>query len=463
MATGISKSRWNRENLHDAQENASVSLSYAGKSSKDAVLAIQPADLRLLCGGGPDQNRLIYGDNLPVLSRLHRDPRISGKVQLVYIDPPFATGSVFKSRSQEDAYSDLMTGARYIEFLRKRLIFLRELLSDDGSIYVHLDSKMTFQIKVVMDEIFGDNNFRGSITRKKCNPKNYTRRTYGNISDYILFYTKTDNYFWERPYDAWTEEQAYQEYSYIEENTGRRYKKVPIHAPGVRNGATGGLWRNMLPPKGKHWQYTPEKLDEMEANGEIYWSSNGNPRRKVYLDESSGKSVQDIWLEFKDAHNQNIKITGYPTEKNPELLARIIKASSPPEGLILDCFAGSGTTLDVAHKLGRSWIGIDNSLHAIDTILRRFIHGTKPMGDFAKKSENPDPQQITLFDKVIEESGQKQNEDSSAQTERIPEFSLLSSVDITPELDDILTKWLESIGEIFESESRPTAARANAT
>ena len=459
MATGVAKSRWKGNELYDAQEDVSVSLSYAGKSSEDDVLATKPAVLRVLYDSGSGLNRLIYGDNLPVLSRLHRDPGISGKVQLVYIDPPFATGSVFKSRSQREAYSDLMTGARYIEFLRKRLILLRELLSDDGSIYVHLDSKMAFQIKVEMDEIFGENNFRGSITRKKCNPKNYTRRTYGNISDYILFYTKTNAYFWDRPFDVWTEEQALQEYPYIEEDTGRRYKKVPIHAPGIRNGATGGYWRNMLPPEGKHWQYTPDKLDEMEARGEIYWSPNGNPRRKVYLDDSLGKPVQDIWLDFKDAHNQNIRITGYPTEKNPELLARIIKASSPPDGLILDCFAGSGTTLDVAHEFGRSWIGIDNSLHSIETILKRFIHGTKPMGDFVGKRGIPNPQQISLLDKDIAESRQKRDLVTSAQTDRISEFSLISSVEITPELDDILSKWLESRCDPIDSESRQKVGR----
>ena len=447
MATGISKNRWTGKKLRDNQEDVSVSLCYAGKSSEDAILTTEPADLRVLYNGGSEWNQLIYGDNLPVLSRLYCDPGVSGKVQLVYIDPPFSTGSIFKSRSQEDAYSDLLTGAHYVEFLRKRLIFLRELLSDDGSIYVHLDSKMAFHIKVVLDEIFGDSNFRGSITRKKCNPKNYTRRTYGNISDYILFYTKTDHYFWERPYDVWTEGQAFQEYPYIEEDTGRRFKKVPIHAPGVRNGATGGYWQNMLPPEGKHWQYTPDKLDKMDASGKIYWSPNGNPRRKVYLDESSGKPVQDIWLDFKDAHNQNIKITGYPTEKNPELLARIIKASSPPGGLILDCFAGSGTTLEVAQKSGRSWIGIDNSLHAIDTILQRFVYGVKPMGDFVKKRENPGSQQATLFDENVEGSSQKRNSDPNAQADRVPEFALLSSVEVSPELDNILGKWLESISE----------------
>ncbi len=110
----------------------------------------------------------------------------------------------------------------------------------------------------------------------------------------------------------------------------------------------------MLPPPGKHWQFTPQTLEEMDARGEIYWSPTGNPRRKVYLDESVGVTVQDIWLDFKDAHNQNVRITGYPTEKNPDLLALIVRASSHAGDIVLDCFSGSGTTLDAASQLGRS-------------------------------------------------------------------------------------------------------------
>src|SRR5437763_14599679 len=106
----------------------------------------------------------------------------------------------------------------------------------------------------------------------------------------------------------------------------------------------------MLPPPGKHWQFTPEKLEEMDRRGKIYWSPNGNPRRKIFLDESKGIPVQDLWLNYRDAHNQNIKITGYPTEKNPDILRRIIEASSDPGDLVLDCFAGSGTTLSVASE-----------------------------------------------------------------------------------------------------------------
>ena len=128
--------------------------------------------------------------------------------------------------------------------------------------------------KLMMDEIFGMQNFKGMITRKKCKSKNFTRKTYGNISDFILFYTKTEEPVWNRPYEAWDDEKILKEYPYIEEGTGRRYKKVPVHAPGTRNGATGMPWRGMMPPEGKHWQFTPDKLDEMDANGEIYWSGN---------------------------------------------------------------------------------------------------------------------------------------------------------------------------------------------
>ena len=109
----------------------------------------------------------------------------------------------------------------------------------------------------------------------------------------------------------WTENRAVKEYQCIEAGTGRRYKKVPIHAPGTRNGESGKTWRGLSPPPGKHWQYLPGTLDEMDARGEIYWSPTGNPRRKVYLDASEGVPVQDLWLDFRDAHNQNIRITGY--------------------------------------------------------------------------------------------------------------------------------------------------------
>jgi adenine-specific DNA-methyltransferase len=253
---------------------------------------------------------------------------------------------------------------------------------------------MAFHFRVILDEIFGEQGYRNFITRKKCNPKNYTRKTYGNVADYILFYTKSNDYMWNRPVDKWCDLQAKasKEYQYIDEKTGRKYMKVPIHAPGIRNGATGGIWHGMMPPPGKHWQYLPSKLDEMDARGDIYWSPTGNPRRKIYLEDSVGIPVQDIWMDMRDAHNQNIHITGYPTEKNPDILTRIIKASSNPGDIVLDCFSGSGTTLITAAQLNRRWIGVDCSGEAIKTTLHRFEHGSARMGDFV----NNHPQETFL-------------------------------------------------------------------
>ena len=381
------------EYQHSHQASGQIRVDYEGKRTPSDILANCPrARLTLAQPAKHSQgwtNRLYFGDNLEILGTLLADPTVRGKVSLVYIDPPYSTNSVFESREQKFAYHDLLSGAAFVEFLRERLIVLHELLSERGSIYVHLDENMAFPIKIVMDEVFGAENFRNFITRKKCNTKNYTRRTYGNISDYILFYSKGENYIWNRPVIAWSDETAKKEYTYVEASTGRRFKKVPVHAPGIRNGETGKPWRGMSPPPGKHWQFPPSTLEEMDRRGEIFWSSNGNPRRKIYLDNSNGIPVQDIWLDFKDAHNQNIEITGYPTEKNVEMLEQIISASSAPGDLVLDCFAGSGTTLVAAGNLGRHWIGTDNSREAIAAIVNRLRFGSRPMGDYVTKKRKP--------------------------------------------------------------------------
>lgn len=263
---------------------------------------------------------------------------------------------------------------------------MRELLSEEGSIYLHLDNKMAFVMKIVMDEIFGENNCRAFITRKKCSTKNYTKNTFGNISDYIMFYSKTTKYIWNRPYDPWEYDRMIEQYPCVDEKTGRRYKKVPVHAPGIRNGETGKEWRGKLPPTGKHWQYTPAKLDELDAAGEIYWSPTGNPRRKVFCDPSKGIPVQDIWMNYRDSINQTQKTTGYPTEKNIDMLKMIVTASSNPGDIVLDCFAGSGTTLGAAFMCDRCWIGADNGVESLKAILKRFTDGLDIYGDYVNDS-----------------------------------------------------------------------------
>ncbi|WP_423223767.1 site-specific DNA-methyltransferase [Candidatus Amarolinea aalborgensis] len=454
MATAISKARQSsiaQQHAIRPPEGGNVMLAYPGKLPTHDILLTPPSELIPLwpetgSQAATSHNRLYFGDNLPILASLLRDPTVRGHVRLVYIDPPYATSGVFQSRNQVDAYADLLTGASYLEFVRQRLILLRELLADNGSIYVHLDDNMAFYVKVLMDEVFGVSNFRNWITRKKCNPKNYTRKTFGNVADFLLFYTKTDSYVWHRPLEGWTPERSAKEYQYVEERSGRRYKKVPIHAPGVRNGETGQVWRGMSPPPGKHWQYTPKTLEEMDARGEIYWSPTGNPRRKVYLDESDGVPVQDIWLDFRDAHNQNIEVTGYPTEKNPNLLSLIIEASSNPGDLVLDCFAGSGTTLAVASQLERRWIGIDNSREAIATTLRRFTTGSERMGDFVSLrtgvngTDKKAPQQATpsLFDLA---DTKVQIVGTNDGHRPITDFVLLSEASLTRYLTSDVMTW----------------------
>ncbi|MFQ6119459.1 MAG: DNA methyltransferase, partial [Methanosarcinales archaeon] len=256
------------------------------------------------------ENMLIFGDNLTALRLLYQNLSIKGKVRLIYIDPPFGTNQEFrsgvsrtvsKSRQDATAYEDSLTGTDYLEFLRKRLILLKEILFEDGSIYVHIDWKMCHYVKILMDEIFGRERFINNITRIKCNPKSFKRKAYGNMTDAILFYSKTNNYVWNDPKEEFTEEQIKTLFPKVDDK-GRHYTTLPLHAPGeTLKGQTGQPWKERMPPKGSHWQYPPEELDKLDAQGLIEWSSTGNPRRIYYAEEAKkkGKKRQDIW-EFKD-------------------------------------------------------------------------------------------------------------------------------------------------------------------
>lgn len=397
MATGLSKTKWTGQiGTPDGAKAGStvydITLSFPGKIPATQIQEGPRAACSFFWKSrsvNGHNNQLFFGDNLPILRTLLDNPEVVGKVKLIYIDPPYSTNSVFQARGQKDAYHDLLQGADYLEFIRERLIIMRELLADDGSIYVHLDENMAFEVKILMDEIFGKSNFHNWITRKKCSTKNTTKNRYGDISDYLLYYTKTAKYIWNRPLEQWPEEKILKEYPCIDPATGGRYKKVPVHAPGIRNGETGQPWRGVLPPPGKHWQYTPTRLEEMDANGEIYWSATNNPRRKVYFDPQKGIPIQDIWLDYRDSINQNIKLTGYPTEKNMDMLEMLIQTSTNPGDLVMDCFCGSGSTLQAAYMHGRVWIGIDNSIEAICTTLRRFHMGVEALGDYVNKSVTP--------------------------------------------------------------------------
>ena len=216
-----------------------------------------------------------------------------------------------------------------------------------------------------MDEVFGRENFRNAITRIKCNPKNFHRKAYGNIKDLILFYSKSATPTWNDPRVPFSKEDEERLFKKIDKN-GRRYTTIPLHAPGeTSNGNTSKEWKGMKPPKGRHWRTNPAILEEWDKQGLIEWSASGVPRKKIFLDEKEGKKMQDIW-EFKDPQYPQ-----YPTEKSLDLLKFIIEASSKEGDLVLDCFAGSGTTLVAAQLLNRNWIGVDKSEQAIKVAKKR--------------------------------------------------------------------------------------------
>ena len=324
------------------------------------------------------ENILIKGDNAKALMWLI-DNGYKEKIDLVYIDPPFATGGVFsmdkngrvatisKSNDAEVAYKDTLKGKEFIDFLKQRILLIHQLLSEKGSLYLHIDYKIGHYVKVMLDEVFGFGSFRSDITRIKCNPKNFDRIGYGNIKDMVLFYTKGKKPIWNNPKSNHTEEDVNRLYAKVDKN-GRRYTTVPIHAPGeTKNGETSKLFKGVAPPKGRHWRCSIDELELLDRKGLIEWSSNGNPRRINYADESGGKKVQDIW-DYKDP-----QYPIYPTEKNLDMLKMIVEASSDEDSIVMDCFCGSGAFLKAAGISGRKWIGIDQSELAIDAVKSRFV------------------------------------------------------------------------------------------
>ena len=352
-----------------------MKLDYVGKKTEKEILAKAKSLKKSL--GNINESLFLKGDNFVALSSLASSGYV-GKIDLIYIDPPFNTNQTFtvedervstisRKKNAIVAYSDQMTPPEYIEFMRERLVLLRELLSENGSIYLHIDNKMGHYIKIIMDEIFGVDNFKNDIARIKSNPKNFMRKAYGNQKDVILFYAKNkDKNIFNNVTIQLDENDKAKMFKKIDEN-GRRYNTVPVHAPGETNGKTGSEWRGMFPPSGRHWRTDPRELDRLDKLGLIEWSKNGVPRIKKFADEHKGKKIQDIWNYIDPAYPL------YPTEKNLKMLEMIVEQSSDKESIVLDCFAGSGSTLLAAQNLGRKWIGIDQSDVSYSVISKRLL------------------------------------------------------------------------------------------
>lgn len=248
-------------------------------------------------------NLLIKGDKIDGLFFLLRQRLLNGEINLVYIDPPFAIGNDFiisgnhasavnRTKKGQIAYSDKMFLDELLVFLRQRLLLLRELMSEQASIYVHVDCKIGHYVKVLLDDVFGIENFRNDIARTKCNPKNFRRVGFGNIKDMILFCTKSKHAVWNEPIERYTATYIQKLFRKVDQN-GWRYTTVALHAPGeVANDKCDQHFRGVYPPKGRHWCTDIETLEKWGRDGLIEWSSTGNPRKIVYVDERKGSEFK---------------------------------------------------------------------------------------------------------------------------------------------------------------------------
>lgn len=325
---------------------------------------------------------LFHGDNKEVLAHLLASG-FRGKVKVIYIDPPFDSGADYVRKvslrggaggaklegetytlGEQKQYTDIWANDNYLQFMFERLLLLKELLAEDGSLYLHCDQHQQHRLRMLMDEVFGEENFKNVISRIKCNPKNMERKAFGNIHDYILSYSKTQQAIWNKNLLDINNEEVIRLFPKLTQDA-RRYTTTPLHAPGTRTGVTGKHWKGIPPPAGRHWRMIPTELDKLEDADLIEWSSNQVPRRIVYADDVEGKLIQDVWY-LKDP-----MYSTYPTEKNEEMVSRLIAASSNAGDIVLDSFIGSGTTVAVAQKLGRRWIGCDINKGAIQTTSKR--------------------------------------------------------------------------------------------
>ena len=351
------------------------------------------------------RNRLIWGDKKYVLPALLEE--FAGQVDLIYIDPPFNVGADFSFAATVPDDPDADNGAAaiftrepsiievkayrdtwgrgfdsYLQWFWETAVLLRELLSDDGTLYVHLDYNIGHHAKTVLDEVFGRDNFRNEVAWKRTSAHANVSARFGNVHDVILYYTKSERFTWNQQYAPYSKEYVETFFDQVDER-GRRYARRDLTA-GMDRASKGQIytWKGITPPASRCWVYTKDKMDGLDAEGRIHWpkKSGGMPRLKLYPEDLPGIPLQDMWADFSQLHNLSAERLGYPTQKPEALLERIVRTSSNENDLVLDCFCGSGTTAAVAEKLNRRWITCDLGRFAIHTARKRLlgIENVKP-------------------------------------------------------------------------------------
>ncbi|MFO0794128.1 MAG: site-specific DNA-methyltransferase [Candidatus Brocadiaceae bacterium] len=374
-------------------ERREYELVYNGKESEEQILAdtmavpLQPVST--FGQNGVDwHNKLIFGDNLQAMKTLlqmkERGELVNADgtpgVRLVYIDPPFGTGDEYSITDDLRAYSAKLQGSKFIEFLRKRLILLRELLAADGSIYIRIDYHFGHYIKAVADEVFGPQFFRNEIVINRFKRQLRGLNQFNVATDSLFLYSKSGN-------PVFNEQLRSRLCSFCGQMTEPQW--LPMTSPGLRNPPERIiLGQKLLPPKGRHWTFTQARIIAMEKEGRIRientstWTDlDGDRHRGVpeYL-QTEETPTDSSWTDLKGY----VRSARYPTENPEELLERVVRASSNEGDIVIDSFAGSGTTCAVAEKLKRRWIGIDSGKLAIYTIQKRMLNLREEIGNSGK-------------------------------------------------------------------------------
>ncbi|MHB1244150.1 MAG: site-specific DNA-methyltransferase [Gaiellaceae bacterium] len=248
----------------------------------------------------------------------------------------------------------------YLSMMAPRLVELRRVLKATGSIYLHCDPTASHYLKLLMDAVFGPQNFRSEIVWKRTSAHSDSkqgRQQHGRIHDLLLYYTKSEKWTWNQLFTPYDEDYVEQFYRHVEADTGRRYRLGDLTGPG---GAAKGNPQYEVMGVTRYWRYSKKRMAELIDAGRIIQTRPGAvPQYKRYLDEMPGVPLQDVWSDVRPIGAQAAERLGYPTQKPEALLERIVQASSNPGDVVLDPFCGCGTTIAVAQKLGRPWIGID--------------------------------------------------------------------------------------------------------
>ena len=328
------------------------------KKAKKATKTAKPSALI--------DTRVIYcGDNLEQLKKLPEN-----SVDLIYIDPPFNSnrnyevfwGETKEKRSFEDRHASTQA---YIEFMRPRCVELHRVLKKTGSFYFHCDWHASHYVKIMLDQIFAENQFQNEIVWKRTSSHSDSA-TCGRAHDTVFLYTKSSKFTWNQQFQAYNQEYIESHYRRKDAN-GRLYRTDNLTAMGLSGGGYTYEWNGVT----KIWRMPKEKMEELHKKGRIHYTKTGGAEYIRYLDEMPGMPLQDVWDDIPPVNSQAAERLGYPTQKPLALLDRIIKASSNPNDIVLDAFCGCGTALVAAENLERQWIGIDISPTACRVMAKR--------------------------------------------------------------------------------------------